>query len=59
MARPPFYRPGSIDRYQMCTRKRRYRTEDQARAVNKGQRPYKCPHCQGWHLTSKPLRKEP
>lgn len=45
-----------------CLSKVRHPNEDEAikasRRVNRRygqrQRPYECPHCDGWHLTSKP-----
>lgn len=39
----------------MCTDKRRYDSRSAAMffARTDGLRPYKCPHCPGWHLTSK------
>jgi len=40
---------------RMCLRKRRFaRAEDAAaRASATQRRDYRCPHCAGWHLTTK------
>lgn len=45
----------------MCLAKRRFATEDQARDVGRrfGQRPYFCPHCSGFHNTSKSQENAP
>lgn len=53
-----------MDAHSACGRKKRYETEMDAMArVNMSKliagvslRAYKCPYCDGWHLTSKPKR---
>lgn len=52
--------------HQMCGRKRRYGSEGAAlvyasRCVAHGApalRAYKCPYCDGWHLTSQPRTQD-
>jgi len=43
---------------RMCLEKVKFETESDAKTCNKGQRPYKCPVCDGWHLTSTKIRIE-
>mgnify|MGYP001163330517 CR=1 FL=1 len=45
---------------KMCTSKKRYTSEKAANffASADGLRPYPCPHCKGWHLTSAPKKKK-
>lgn len=51
-----------LARYGDCHSKQRYRDRDQAKRVRQLRqkdgagflRIYECPHCRGWHLTSKP-----
>ena len=44
---------------KMCIAKKRYNSEEAARLASLNERftdttrPYHCPHCGGWHLTSK------
>ncbi|HWJ71417.1 MAG TPA: hypothetical protein VNS79_15340 [Sphingobium sp.] len=44
-------------RLSICARKKRYRTEDEARLVMQGAdialRPYRCDRCRQYHLTSR------
>lgn len=55
----------AVLRYKACESKNRYATQAEAYDAmrscaeygTKGLHAYKCPHCNGWHLTSKPQRK--
>jgi hypothetical protein len=40
----------------MCAGKRRFASAEEARRANSGQRPYPCPFCLKFHLTSKSER---
>lgn len=54
----------SVLRYKACESKNRYASAAEAQDAirscadygTKGLHAYKCPHCNGWHLTSKPQR---
>ena len=37
---------------ERCRQKRAFLNEQTARLHNRGQRPYRCPHCGNWHLAS-------
>ena len=49
-------------REKACTSKNRYASQSEARAAiadceqhgARGLKPYRCPYCNGWHLTSHP-----
>lgn len=51
-----FYRPAQVDAHMMCKRKVKFQSKERAEATNTGQRAYRCPYCNGWHLAS---QKEP
>ena len=54
---PLYYRPPQVNEYLSCRRKRRFKTRVEAQRAHAKHRLYECPHCGGWHLTSKPERK--
>lgn len=54
---PIYHRPPQVEQNLSCRFKRRFATEKAAQAAHKEHRPYLCPHCGGWHLTSKGTKK--
>lgn len=40
-------------RYSACKRKKRFWTKEEAERAHGAHRVYHCPHCDGWHLTSR------
>ena len=58
--------PSAKDRYRQCGKKRRYRSEHDARlSANNGMtkrgtplRVYRCPICNGWHITKRNADQE-
>lgn len=51
--KPIFFRQPGMDQWQMCRRKARYETKEQAIRRNSKQRAYCCPYCGNWHLTTR------
>jgi hypothetical protein len=47
------------DTAKMCSNKRRYESSQAARFFGdvRGQRPYRCPVCGGWHLTTLKVKR--
>jgi hypothetical protein len=55
--KPFAFRPHGASEFVMCWGKKKFATEKLARDAHGTHRPYHCPHCGQWHLTSQVEQK--
>lgn len=57
--KPVYYRSVAHTEYEMCRSKTTYPSRLKAEQAHGRHRPYHCPYCKKWHLTSRQERKPP